>query len=387
MPSPKFSVGPLRALGSPKPKNIRGKNVHTIRDGALRWHKSYRHRPRRAGRRSGAAAGDSLASSGFEEIVVTARRREERVQTVPIAITAFSQADIEKKHIQQISDLARNVPSVNINASQSDANAAYSSSTRLRGLPGSVVYFADVPLGSTDFNSSGNLFPRGTSPGFYYDLNNVEVLKGPQGTLFGKNSIGGLVSISPMKPTDDFGGYVKGTFGNYSDREFEGTVNIPIVADKLLVRVAGQSQQRDGYTKDISNGKDYDNRDYYAWRVGVTLRPTDDLENYFLYDSYCQHGNGSSTVPTFVNPGFTFAEIPLPNIFGKPGAMFNVPLTLGNGPALSALQSPTTGAATFFALLDSYLAGGKPSLSFFPNISQIMAQQQALVARVIQNDG
>jgi iron complex outermembrane receptor protein len=333
-----------------------------------------------------AAQATAAGGGGLEEIVVTARRREERVQTVPIAITAFSQADIEQRHVQQLEDLNRAVPSFNINSSQSDPNAAYSANTLIRGLPGAVVYFSDVPLGSTNFNTSGNLFPRGLSPGFYYDLDNVEILKGPQGTLFGKNSIGGLVSIEPKKPTDNFEGYGKATLGNYNDREFEGAINVPIVRDKLLLRVAGQSQVRDGYTKDISNGKDYDNRDYFAWRVGVTFRPTDDLENYFIYDGYWQHTNGSSTIPTYINPAFTFAQIPLPDIT-KPGQpKFNVPLTLGKayqGLTLNDLTSTATGTKTYFALLDAHLAGLNPTIAFFPNIAQIIPAQQALGIREV----
>ena len=283
----------------------------------------------------------STGKSDLEEIVVTARRKEERVQSVPLAITAFSQADIEKQHIQDVQDLARTVPSLAVSNSQSDANAPYSSQTRLRGLAGSVVYFADVPLGSVDYQAGTGL-THGLSAGFYYDLDNLEVLKGPQGTLFGKNSIGGLISIEPKKPTDKFEGYAQATFGNYNDRQFEGAVNIPIVQDKLLVRIAGQSQQRDGYTKDFFTGKDYDNRDYYSWRVGVTLRPTDDLENYFIYDGYYQDSNGSSAIPRFVNPGYAVASIPLPGIG-------NVPLTLGNGP-LRRWFNPATATATYLSL-------------------------------------
>ena len=261
------------------------------------------------------------AGNGLEEIVVTARRKEERVQSIPLSITAFSQADLEKKHIQEVRDLGRTVPSLAISNSQSDSNAPYSSQTRLRGLPGSVIYFADVPLGTTDYDTSTGL-THGLANGFYFDLDTLQVLKGPQGTLFGKNSIGGLISIEPKKPTNEFEGYVQGKFGNYNDREFEGAVNVPIVTDKVMLRVAGQSQQRDGYTKDISNGKDYDDRNYISWRVGLTIRPTDDLENYFIYDGYYQHSNGSANIPSFVNPdhvltllGPGFAPIPA----GNPG--------------------------------------------------------------------
>jgi iron complex outermembrane receptor protein len=328
-----------------------------------------------------AQAGQSATgSNGLEEIVVTARRKEERVQTVPIAITAFSQADIEKKHINQVKDLSQNVPSLSITASQSDVNALYSGFVRLRGLPGSIVYFNDVPLGSVDYNPTTGL-THGLSQGYYYDLDNLEVLKGPQGTLFGKNSIGGLISIEPKKPTNEFEGYGMVTLGNYDDRQFEGAVNIPIVQDKLLVRIAGQSQQRDGYTHDVSNGKDLDNIDYYAWRVGVTFRPTDDIDNYFVYDGYYQHSNGSAEIIKYVNPGFTLAEIPVPGVNAKFGGL--VPLTLGNGPGLSALENPATAGATYGQLLAANAAGKEASLSFYPNLNQLFAEQRQLGVRSI----
>jgi len=325
----------------------------------------------------------AAAGTGMEEIVVTARRKEERVQSVPIAITAFTQASIEKNRIQTVQDLAKNVPSLAVSNSQSDANAPYSGQTRLRGLPGSVIYFADVPLGSVDYQPGTGL-THGLSAGFYYDLDNLEILKGPQGTLFGKNSIGGLISIEPKKPTNEFEGYAKVTFGNYSDKEFEGAINIPVVQDKLLVRIAGQMQKRDGYTTDYYTGKDYDNRDYYSWRVGVTLRPTDDIENYFVYDGYWQDSNGSSTIARFVNPDKALGAAPIPGINpdpAHPGQFFPVPITLGSGPALSALTNPSTQIQTYLQLLAANAAGRTATLSFFPNIAQIVAQQQALGVR------
>ena len=311
------------------------------------------------------------SNNGLEEIVVTARRKEERVQTVPIAITAFSQKDIEEKHINQVKDLSQNVPSLSVTASQSDVNALYSGFVRLRGLPGSVVYFNDVPLGSVDYNPTTGL-THGLSQGFYYDLDNLEVLKGPQGTLFGKNSIGGLISIEPKKPTDKFEGYGMATFGNYGDRQFEGAVNIPVVQDKLLVRIAGQSQQRDGYTKDISNGKDLDNVDYYAWRVGVTFRPTDDIENYFLYDGYYQHSNGSAEILKYVNSKFVLTQL------GTNGQ----PLTANNQPCIGTvtLGGPGFGIGT---VPGGCATPGAFRVGIYPNIDQLLAEQQKLGDRAI----
>ncbi|HTJ63071.1 MAG TPA: TonB-dependent receptor plug domain-containing protein, partial [Alphaproteobacteria bacterium] len=240
------------------------------------------------------------------EVVVTARRREEKVQSIPLAVTVFNQTAIEKHQIKEIRDLVRYVPSIGAQSNQSDANAPFSNILRLRGLPGTEIYFAEVPLGNADYQIGTGL-QHGLSDGNLYDLEDVEIVKGPQGTLFGKNSVGGLISIQPKKPTNQFEGYFRTTFGNYGNKENEFAVNIPIVEDKLLVRAAGQMQQRDGYTQNLLTGKDLDNKDYYAWRIGVTLKPTDDFQNYLLYDGYWQHTNGTGTIVSFINPGFQFA--------------------------------------------------------------------------------
>jgi iron complex outermembrane receptor protein len=316
----------------------------------------------------------AASGTGLEEIVVTARRKEERAQTVPIAITAFSQTDLEKKRINQVKDLSREVPSLAMTSSQSDVNALYSGYVRLRGLPGTVIYFDDVPLGEADFNPTTGL-THGLSAGFYYDLDNLEVLKGPQGTLFGKNSIGGLISLSPKKPTNKFEGYGQVTLGDYNDREFEGAVNIPVIQDKLMVRIAGQTQQRDGYTQNISNGKDLDNVDYYAWRVGVTLRPTDDIENYFVYDGYYQHNNGSSEILKYVNEKFpltglnaSFSPVPVKLANGKPNPACLYTVTLGAG-----------GAGT----VPGGCAGGVAYFPVYSTLPSLFAEQQRLGVRSI----
>jgi iron complex outermembrane recepter protein len=321
------------------------------------------------------------AGSGLEEIVVTARRREERVQTVPIAITAFSQADLDKKQIHEIHDLAQNVPSLSMAASQSDSNGLYSGQLRLRGLPGTEIYFDDVPIGNADLQP-GTGITHGLSEGFLFDLDDVEIVKGPQGTLFGKNSVGGLISIKPKKPTDDYEGYLKVTFGNYNDKQVEGAVNIPVIQDKLLVRIAGDMQQRDGYTRDVQNGKDLDNKNYYAWRVSATLRPTDDIENDFVYDGYWQDTNGSGELVKYYNPKLAFATvgafynpaIPATAIFNSP-LLKNIPVTLGVGPNVTGFF----GASTFVPTLTGALAAG--GVSLYPGSAAAFARQQALGPR------
>src|SRR6185437_7397527 len=121
----------------------------------------------------------------------------------------------EKAQIKEVHDLAQHVPSLAVSLSQSDSNALYSGQVRLRGLPGTEIYFADVPIGNADYQGGTGL-QHGQSEGNFYDLNDLEIIKGPQGTLFGKNSVGGLISYQPNHPTNVFEGHLSTSFGNYN---------------------------------------------------------------------------------------------------------------------------------------------------------------------------
>ena len=182
------------------------------------------------------------------EVVVTARRRAENLQRVPVAVTAFSSQAIEQKGINNQSTLADFTPSMmTITGGQPSEAANFA----LRGqgpafgsVPGVVTYFSEVanPIGI-----DGRV-------GTYFDLTSVQVLAGPQGTLFGKNATGGNILFEPVKPTDKLEGYVRGEYGNYNDRRLEGAINLPIAGDKLMLRVAGEMGRRDGYTVDVRTG-------------------------------------------------------------------------------------------------------------------------------------
>jgi iron complex outermembrane receptor protein len=237
----------------------------------------------------------SASSTGLEEVVVTARRREEKLQTVPVAVTAFTGAEIQKQNIESSSDLQHHVPSLTSSQQSRDEQVFYlrgqGPNGASGGSPGVIAYFSEVPF-------------TGSGPGIYFDLDNLQVLRGPQGTLFGQNTTGGAVLFEPKHPTNDYEGYVQLTLGNYNRQGVEAAVNIPIIEDKLLVRVAGSKETRDGYTYDIGTHQDLDNRDYWSGRIGVTWRPNDDFENYLVYDSLYNHTNGTGLVLETVNTGF-----------------------------------------------------------------------------------
>lgn len=213
-----------------------------------------------------ATSADAAApDSGTGDIVVTARRVSENLQNVPVSITAFSDATLKERSIQNQYDLAKSVPGLVTNA-DSGNSALPQFSIRGRGqvfgaASGSVeTYFADVPL-SPPFQIPG-------LPPQFFDLSSVQVLKGPQGTLFGRNTTGGAVLFVPTAPTDRFEGYVLGQLGDYNARNFEAAVNIPL-GDMGGLRLAGQVLHRDGYARTVAGRQD----SAASYNAGATFNP------------------------------------------------------------------------------------------------------------------
>lgn len=212
-----------------------------------------------------------------EDVVVTARRRDERLQDVPVSVSAFSAAALERSNVQQVSDLRTITPGFTV----APEGGKDTMSLTMRGIgqlplgegtPGVVTYTNNVPMPSV-----GSNLPT-------YDLAGVEVLKGPQGTLFGRNTLGGAVLISTARPTYDFGGYVQGTIGRFDYREVQGAVNIPLAEDQIALRVAGQLRQQDPRTEAFDGGPGFDDLDQQSWRVSLLLEPTSNIRSLTVYD-------------------------------------------------------------------------------------------------------
>jgi len=127
----------------------------------------------------------------------------------------------------------------------------------------------------------------------------VQVLKGPQGTLFGRNTTGGAILFEPRRPSlETFEGYGQLLAGDYARSEAQGAINIPVIDSELAVRIAGQLASREGYTRDVNTGVEYDNRHFQAARIGILFRPTNAIENYFIgnYLAFNEHGPGTSLI-------------------------------------------------------------------------------------------
>ncbi|RZK00545.1 MAG: TonB-dependent receptor [Novosphingobium sp.] len=265
-----------------------------------------------AGAASGAilAAAPAYAQSASAEasgtdIVVTARRTEERLQDVPISITVYNAEQISNRNIAVASDLATYTPSLSVNARYGAEKAAFS----LRGFnqdqstaPTVGVYFADVVgVRAQGGTTSGNTVGAGS----FTDLQNVQVLKGPQGTLFGRNTTGGAVLLVPQKPTDRLEGYVEGTYGNFDQKRVQAALNIPL-ADTFKVRLSLDRNKRDGYMNNKSGiGPDnYNDTDYVYGRLSIVADLTPDLENYFIGTYSRSDTNGYATRYTACDRNF-----------------------------------------------------------------------------------
>lgn len=231
----------------------------------------------------------------LEDVVVTANRRAELNQDVPIAITAYTAQRLEQQGIAEEQDLQASVPSLVVGPNGQGSRESQSFTLRGQGAtfqasPGVVVYLNEVPL-----PAPLTLSQQG-GPGNFIDLENLQVLAGPQGTLFGRNTTGGAVLLVPKRPTNDFSGSLLGRLGNYDAREVEGVLNIPVVSDKLLVRLVGAYHDRDGYTRDVQWNKDRDDTHWYSGRLGILARPTERLENYLMAYGAKSDTNGAGLI-------------------------------------------------------------------------------------------
>ena len=291
----------------------------------------------------GALAQDGAEATGLDEVIVTAQRREENIQSVPVAITAFDNNSLREQNITSPLDLNGRVPGVTVGNGGQQRNGEV---VTIRGQGqtylspvGVVKYFAEVPL-----IQSGVLANQG-GPGTFWDLSSLQVLRGPQGTLFGRNTTGGAVLLGPKKPSEEFSGYVQAQGGDYDNQEYEGAVNVPLIEDKLMVRLSYKDVKRDGFTEDVGpqpygfndvcqpmvarlgtidipcghfgthprspgfKGADYDNKDYWHARVGVLWRPTDRIENYFVGYQSKSEDNGTGFIFSGAGPGMNVANL------------------------------------------------------------------------------
>lgn len=216
------------------------------------------------------ATGDDLEDPRFSTnvIIVTAQRQNQSLQEVPIAVSAFDAAALEAQQIENASDLQLTLPNVSFTKSNFT-----SSSFTIRGI-GDLCVGVTCDSATAIHTNGSPLFGTRLFETEYFDLERVEVLRGPQGTLFGRNATSGVVNVVTAKPElGTFAAAAEFEYGNYNSIKTKGMINVPL-GDTLAFRAAGFYLNRDGYTTNLYDGNDIDGRDMYAVRGSLRFEPT-----------------------------------------------------------------------------------------------------------------
>ncbi|PKB13606.1 iron complex outermembrane receptor protein [Novosphingobium kunmingense] len=212
-------------------------------------------------------------SGGLEEITVTARKRSENLQETPVAITAMTGAMLEEKQIVNVAEVAKFAPNVSISPVANISGSSASITAFIRGVgqtdfnitvdPGVGVYVDGVYVA----RSVGALLDMA-------DVSSVQVLRGPQGTLFGKNTIGGAIVVNSVEPQKDFDMKLEAATGRFNRADFKGMINVPL-GENLAMRAVASYETRDGYQKRLFDGGRQGNKDSFGGRVAFKWEPTD----------------------------------------------------------------------------------------------------------------
>jgi iron complex outermembrane recepter protein len=253
------------------------------------------------------------SDASLDEIVVTATRRSAALIDTAASISAIGSDALKPGGVQDISDLAQEVPNMSV-GNQFGVNRTFIRGIGLTsidlGADGAVAFLqngAQIPLPAEQLSG-------------FYDLDRVEVLRGPQGTLYGRSATAGVVDMITKKPTDNLEGYANVTFGNYADKLFEGAIGGPI-SDIISARIATNIEKRSGYGTNLFTGTQIDDRDAQAVRASIRIKPQDKLVIDLIADyshendnDYAFHYFGPTTTPN--------AGLPAVALFGA-STIFN----------------------------------------------------------------
>ncbi len=225
---------------------------------------------------------------GLDEIIVTAQKREQDIRDVPISITVVSQEDIKQRDLANLNDIASVVPNVQIQATPTVSFIFFRGmgSGLNRGFETSVGVFEDgMYLGRPAFFSNG-----------FVDLGNVEILRGPQGSLFGKNTVAGALQLNTVKPDYEWGGYADAMVGERKHRRLRAAVNAPLIDDVLTMRLSAAIDKRDGFVENTTLDRKEGDTDTLDLMGRFRFQPTDfiDINLKLRYSDLAQDGNGTS---------------------------------------------------------------------------------------------
>ncbi|MES2057849.1 MAG: TonB-dependent receptor [Pseudomonadota bacterium] len=224
-----------------------------------------------------------------QDIIVTAQKREESIQKVPISVSAFSSKALDELKIEGGSELLRAVPNVTFSKTNF---ASYNFS--IRGIGTKALSVTSDPAVAISFNNTPLLRNR-LFEQEYFDVERVEVLRGPQGTLYGRNATGGVVNMITNKPKfSEFDGWLKGEVGNYDTRRLSAMVNVPL-GDNFAIRAAGSLTKRDGFDFNTVTQKQVNGRDLWSTRLSAAWEPSDRFRVNAIWERFQEKDDRSRT--------------------------------------------------------------------------------------------
>ena len=214
-------------------------------------------------------------TGGLEEIIVTAQKRSENLQDVPAAVSAFSADQLLQRGITQTSDLMGTLPNLQVTSAYSSTQPNFS----LRGISVANEFSASTASPVGVYVDEVYQSFRASHGQQLYDLERVEVLRGPQGTLYGRNTTGGAINFITRKPDlDGANGYLTVGYGNYSTLTIQGAAEATLIPDKLGIRIAGTRAKGDGYTFNPVDKLSYGSTSSYAGRLNLRWKPSDGID-------------------------------------------------------------------------------------------------------------
>ena len=237
----------------------------------------------------------NVISQEIEEVVVTATKKDESVQDLAISIEAFTSDMLESNMIQDASDLQEIVPGLAINKGLGSGVAYSIRGVGSYGIGAAVV---DAIIVSTNGHDSGTSSFADTG---FFDVAQVEVLKGPQGTISGRNAVGGLINIVTNRPTSELEGSFDVDFGNYDSVRSNLVLNLPL-SDRISTRLALTTNDRNGFTTNMRTGQKYDDADAYGGRFSLDFEISDTTLLKFTTDFYSADDNRSNVGTSFCTP-------------------------------------------------------------------------------------
>jgi len=236
----------------------------------------------------------------LEEVVVTARRTAENLQTTPVAVTALSGEAMAARGVANLADVGNFAPNVDISSANNTSGSNLNSQIYIRGV-GQQDFLITVDPG-VGLYVDGVYFARSTGSVLdLLDVERVEILRGPQGSLFGKNTLGGAVNVVSKPPADVMGGQVVATAGRFNRADIQASVDLP-VSDKVLTRFSVLRNSRDGFVKRINAGDDLADVNSLAGRAQVLLRPNDAFKFDLSVDGTRKREHSAATIVAAVSP-------------------------------------------------------------------------------------